>query len=78
MTNKIIQTNKGLKSNIHELIILTSAFNPAIIYLQESLLKEKDFLNIKYFVSYNFHQTSWQSLRRPINTHQQYHNEIVK
>ena len=54
MSNKILQWNcRGIRANYEELLLLLNKFNPKVVYLQGTFLKDKNQLNIKHFQSYN-------------------------
>ena len=54
MSNKIIQRNcRGFRANYEELLLLLKKYNPKVVCLQETFLKDKNQLNIKHFQSYN-------------------------
>ena len=54
MSNKILQWNcRGIRTNYKELLLLLNKFNPKVVCLQETFLKDKNQLNIKHFQSYN-------------------------
>ena len=52
--NKIIQLNcRGIRANYEELLLFLNKYNPKVVCLQETFLKNKNQLNIKQFQSYN-------------------------
>ena len=54
MSRKILQWNcRGIRANCEELLLLLNKYNPKVVCLQETFLKDKNQLNIKYFQSYN-------------------------
>ena len=54
MSNKIIQWKcRGIRANYEELLLVLNKYNPKVVSLQETFLKDKNQLNIKYFQSYN-------------------------
>ena len=54
MCNKILQWNcRGIRANYKELLLLLNKYNPKVVCLQESFLKDKNQLNIKCFQSYS-------------------------
>ena len=59
MTNKILQWNcRGLKANFNEILLLLTAFNPSIVCLQETFLKENDSIKFRDFsLYYHIYQT---------------------
>ena len=54
MSNKILQWNcRGIRANYEELQLLLNKYNPKVVCLQETFLKDKNQLNIKHFQLYN-------------------------
>ena len=54
MSNKILLWNcRGIRANYEELPLLLNKYNPKVVCLQETFLKDKNQLNIKLFQSYN-------------------------
>ena len=54
MSNKILQWNcRGIRANYKELLLFLNEYNPKVVCLQETFLKDKNQLNIKHFQSYN-------------------------
>jgi exonuclease III len=54
MANKIVQWNcRGLKANFNEILLLLTAFNPSIVCLQETFLKENHNISFKDYTLYN-------------------------
>ena len=54
MKNTIIQWNcRGLKANFNEILPLLTAFNPSIVCLQETFLKENDHTTFKDYTLYS-------------------------
>ena len=47
MSNKILQWNyRGIRANYEELLLPLNKYNPKVICLQETFLKDKNQLNI--------------------------------
>ena len=44
---------RGISANYEELLLLLNKSNPKVVCLEETFLKDKNQLNIKYFQSYN-------------------------
>ena len=54
MSNKILQWNfRGIWTNYKELLLLLNKYNPKVVCLQETFLKDKNQLNIKHFQLYS-------------------------
>ena len=54
MFNKILQWNcRGIRANYKELLLLLNKYNSKVVCFEETLLKDKNQLNIKHFKSYN-------------------------
>ena len=50
ISNKILQWNcRGIRANYEKLLLLLNKFNPKVVCLQETFLKDKNQLNIKHF-----------------------------
>ena len=55
MSSNIIQWNcRGLKANYNEILLLLSKFNPSLLCLSETFLKESDKISFKNYSMYNF------------------------
>ena len=44
---------RGIRANYEELLLLLNEFNPKVVCLQETFLRDKNQLNIKHFQSFN-------------------------
>ena len=56
MSNKIIQWNcRGIRAKYEELFLFLNKYNPKVVCLQETFLKDKNQLNIKHFHLHNHH-----------------------
>ena len=54
MSNKILLCKcRGVKANYEELLLLLNEYNPKVVCLQETFLKDKNQLNIKHSQSYD-------------------------
>ena len=54
MSNKILQWNyRWIRANYKELLLLLNRYNPKVVCLQKTFIKDKNQLNIKHFQSYN-------------------------
>ena len=48
MSNKILHWNcRGIQANYEELLLLLNKYNPKVVCLQETFLKDKNQLNIR-------------------------------
>ena len=55
MSSNIIQWNcRGLKANYNEILLFLSKFNPSLLCLSETFLKESDKISFKNYSMYNF------------------------
>ena len=55
MSSKIIQWNcRGLKANYNEILLLLSEYNPSLMCISETFLKENDKISFKNYSMYNF------------------------
>ena len=54
MSNKTLQWNcRGIQANYEELLLLLNEYNPKVVCLQETFLKDKNQLNVKHIQSNN-------------------------
>ena len=54
MSKKILQWNcRGIRANYEELLLLLNKYNPKVVCLQETFLKDKNQLKVKHLQSYN-------------------------
>ena len=54
MSSNIIQWNcRGIKANYNEILLLLSKFNPSLVCLSETFLKESDKISFKNYSMYN-------------------------
>lgn len=56
MANKIIHWNaRSVKANRNELLLFIADLCPAVIYLQETFLRDNENIDIKNYTSNNFY-----------------------
>ena len=66
--NSILQWNcRGIRANYEEHLILLDKYNPKVVCLQETFLKDTNHLNIKNYNSYNHLHKDRQSFWRCVN-----------
>ena len=59
MSSNIIQWNcRGLKANYNEIILLLSKYNPSLVCLSKTFLKESDKISFKNYSMYNFNDNN--------------------
>ena len=59
--NPLLQWNcREIRANYEELLILFDKYNPNVVYLQETFLKDTNHLNIKNYNSYNHLRKDWR------------------
>ena len=55
MDNTIIQWNcRGLRANYNEILLLLTKFNPSVVCLQETFLKQTDNVLFKNYAVFNY------------------------